>query len=92
MAAASVVIAKGRTKAKNGEVKTDSQGRFTLTGLPEGSYSLRVSAAGYSDFVVDLFPVRSGEETRIQRLEMRKCRTGPRCKPTKYNQVWVACQ
>ena len=91
LAGASVVVSGGRTKIKNEQVKTDSQGRFKLTGLPEGSYRLRVSAAGYSDFVADLVPVRPSEETRIQRLEMHKCRAGHRCKPTKYSQAWVAC-
>jgi carboxypeptidase family protein len=92
MSGASVVVVKGRTKVKNGQVKTDSQGRFKLVGLPEGSYNLRVFAPGYSDFVVDRAPVKSGEETRIQRLEMRACPVKGRCKPIKYNQVWVACQ
>jgi hypothetical protein len=89
---ASVVFARGRTKVKIGEVTTDSQGRFKLVGLPEGSYNLRVVARGYSDFVVDLVPVKAGEETRIQRLEMRRCPSGRRCEQTKLNQAWVACQ
>ncbi len=92
LVAASVVVTKGRTKVKNAAVKTDSQGQFKLVGLPEGSYNLRVIAPGYADFVVDLVPVRPGEETRIQRLEMRRCPAGRRCKPIKYNEVWVACQ
>lgn len=63
-----------------------------LASLPEGTYKLRVSRLGYSDFLVDLVPVKSGEETRIQRLLMQRCRAGHRCKPIKYNQVAVACQ
>jgi|HubBroStandDraft_4_1064222.scaffolds.fasta_scaffold12945_2 hypothetical protein len=68
-----VVVAKAPARI-TGHVKTDSQGRFILASLPEGTYKLRVSRLGYSDFLVDLVPVKSGEETRIQRLLMQRCR------------------
>jgi hypothetical protein len=86
-----VVVAKAPARI-TGHVKTDSQGRFILESLPEGAYTLRVSLPGYSDFLVDLVPVKSGEETRIHRLLMQRCRAGCRRKPIKYNQVAVACQ
>lgn len=67
-----VVVAKAPARI-TGHVKTDSQGRF-MSGESARGYKLRVSRLGYSDFLVDLVPVKSGEETRIQRLLMQRCR------------------
>jgi len=90
LARARVVVLRGKKIIER--TKTDSQGTFSWEGLLTGSYSLRVFAFGYSDFIVDAVPIKPGQETRIESLEMRRCAKEARCAPTKYNVSLVLCQ
>lgn len=47
------------------EVTTDSQGRFTITDLPEGRYTLVFYSPRYQRAVIQSIEVKSGQEKRL---------------------------
>jgi Carboxypeptidase regulatory-like domain len=50
--------------------KTDEQGRFTLTALPIGTYTLRVEKEGFAGIMVSRFLLSVGEVS-VQDLQLR---------------------
>src|ERR1043166_2702822 len=47
------------------DVETDSQGSYSLPGLQEGVYGLRVTKAGYADAAINSVFVRANEEKKV---------------------------
>jgi hypothetical protein len=45
--------------------KTDSQGSFTLAGLPEGTYTLKMQHSGFSTTTLEAVSITSGEVTDL---------------------------
>jgi len=54
---------KSLAHSTNRFVKTDSQGRFLVSELPEGRYQVTVTASGFADAVVTHLVVAHGTET-----------------------------
>jgi len=51
--------------AEPDEVSTNEQGRFTLDGLPEGQYTLQVTAVGFRSQIIPRINVTPGRITNI---------------------------
>jgi len=71
---------------------TDESGKFTVTGLRPGTYSLTASLHGHADFVVKAIVVTRGQRTRISpALQMDECPRGVACIPVYKLRVPVLC-
>ena len=59
---------------------TGPDGGFYFSGIAPGSYTLRATRPGYSDFVIDRLEVKDAQRTRVfEPLEMLDCLEGFRC-------------
>jgi len=60
-AAVTAVDVQGLTKT----VKSDGQGRYQIEGLPSGTFTLRVSSAGFSDWEQNGLTITSGKSRTL---------------------------
>ena len=74
------------------ETLTDSKGSFEFRGVLPGSYTLRASLTGYTDFLLNDVDVRLGQITRIEpALEMEPCPKGIECNPNQQVHIVAIC-
>ena len=59
------VTVKSTDTNKEDTATTDDQGRFRISGLQPGTYSITISGAGFSSFTKDGIVVEVGRETSI---------------------------
>ncbi len=62
-ASVSVLDAKGGTGL--GKARTDREGRFTLEGIPEGAYRLKVEAPGFLPYLTPAVPASDARPTQL---------------------------
>jgi hypothetical protein len=88
--AVTVSLSVGRRS--NIRTTTDESGKFTLTALRPGTYSLTASLSGHADFVVQAIAVARSQRTSITpALQMDECPPGVACKPVYKLRVPVLC-
>jgi hypothetical protein len=56
------------------QTRSDREGRFTISGLPAGRYSIEVRRAGFKKAIMDDIPL-AGDESRTLTLKLRICNT-----------------
>lgn len=49
---------------------TDAEGNFTIWRVPEGTFNLRASKAGFATITIPDFPVNQGEESEIESVTL----------------------
>ncbi len=71
---------------------TDERGKFTVTDLRPGTYSLTASLPDYADFVVQAIVVKEGQRIRIwPPLPIEECPRGVTCKPVSKVRIPAIC-
>lgn len=65
------VTAKSKTTKAHVSAKTGSMGHFALRDLPAGTYTIKVSDAGYKSKVQPMVAVMAGKTTR-DRVKLKK--------------------
>jgi outer membrane receptor protein involved in Fe transport len=63
--AGATVSVLGMKGAGQGTARTDREGRFTLEGIPEGSYRLKVEAPGYLPYLTPAVPASDARPTQL---------------------------
>jgi hypothetical protein len=87
-----------RVRATGGDrqgrsVTPDGNGRFSVSGLASGKYSLTVHADNHIDFVIDTVVVKEGKRTLVNSgLPLSRCPKGVTCAPIKKISMLVICE
>jgi hypothetical protein len=92
MRGVSVTISPSAGRLPSSRTATDEWGKFTVTALRPGTYSLTASLPGHADFAVRAIVVTGGHRTRISpALQIDECPRGVACKPAYKLRVPVLC-
>ena len=79
-------------KNRPATIVTGPEGSFYFSGIAPGTYELRATRKGYSDFVIDRLELKVGERTDIiEPLEILDCLEGFRCEPNRQVHTIVLC-
>jgi hypothetical protein len=85
-AGARIIVYSQKGNRQIRSMRPDVDGNFTVTGLPEGKYQIRVRHPGYAELIVDGVEVRKGFKSEVLPFSLTPCQPGTTCPAVK----WIA--